>query len=100
MGNSTFSGYQTSRVWRNEGNEVFKEVAAEIGLNDIGDGRGLAIADFDNDGDLDVYISNQGQENVFYRNDIGNKNNWLLVELTGTNCNRDAIGTRITSSAM
>jgi tetratricopeptide (TPR) repeat protein len=96
MGDSTFSGYQCSRVWRNEGNEVFTEVAEELGLADIRDGRGLAIADFDNDGDLDVYISNQGQESVFYRNDIGNRNNWLQIELTGTNCNRDAVGTRVT----
>ena len=96
MGDSTFSGYEPSRVWRNEGNEVFTEVAAKLGLADKHDGRGLAIADFDNDGDLDVYISNQGQESSFYRNDLGNRNNWLQVELTGTNCNRDAIGTRVT----
>ncbi len=95
MGDSTFAGYEPSRVWRNEGNEVFVEVAARIGLNDHRDGRGLAIADFDNDGDLDVYISNQGQDGVFYRNDIGNKNSWLQIELTGTHCNRDAIGTRV-----
>ncbi|MCK4340598.1 MAG: VCBS repeat-containing protein [Phycisphaerae bacterium] len=96
MGDSTFSGYQTSRVWRNEGNEAFEQVAKELGLADIGDGRGLAIADYDNDGDLDVYIANQGQDSSFYRNDIGNKNNWLQIDVSGTNCNRDAIGTRIT----
>ena len=67
-----------------------------MGLADNHDGRGLAIADFDNDGDLDVYIANQGQKSVLYRNDLGNKNNWLQVELTGTNCNRDAIGSRVT----
>jgi hypothetical protein len=54
MENSTFAGYEPSRVWRNDGNEVFTEVAAKLGLADIGDGRGLAIADFDQDGDLDV----------------------------------------------
>jgi len=80
----------------NEGNELFKEVADELGLADQRDGRGLAMADFDNDGDLDVYISNQGQDGVLYRNDLGNRNHWLQVELTGTNCNRNAIGSRIT----
>lgn len=96
MGNSNFVGYEPSRVWRNEGNELFTEVAHDLGLADTRDGRGLGIADFDNDGDLDVYISNQGQDGVLYRNDIGNKNNWLQIELNGTNCNRDAIGTRVT----
>ncbi|MFC1573043.1 CRTAC1 family protein, partial [Candidatus Eisenbacteria bacterium] len=96
LANKTFSGYEPSRVWRNQGNETFTEVAHDLGLADVRDGRGLAIADFDNDGDLDVYISNQGQECALYRNDIGNQRNWLQVELEGTNCNRDAIGTRVT----
>lgn len=96
MGNSTFSGYEPKRVFRNEGNELFTEVAAELGLADKSDGRGLAIADYDNDGDLDVYLANQGQDSVLYRNDRANKENWLQVDVQGTNCHRDAIGTRIT----
>lgn len=94
IGDKTFSGYQPSRVWRNEGSEVFTEVAAELGLNDVGDGRGLAIADYDNDGDLDVYISNQGQNATLYRNNSGNRNNWLELELRGTTSNHFVIGAR------
>ncbi|MEW6746174.1 MAG: VCBS repeat-containing protein [Planctomycetota bacterium] len=79
MGDATFAAYEASRVWRNDGNEMFSEVAAELGLADTRDGRGLALADFDNDGDLDVYISNHGQDGVLYRNDLGNRNHWLQI---------------------
>jgi enediyne biosynthesis protein E4 len=96
MGDSTFSGYEPKRLFHNEGNETFKEVAAELGLADTRDGRGLAMFDFDNDGDLDVYMSCQGQESLFWRNDLGNKNHWLEVDLEGKHCNRDAIGARVT----
>jgi len=95
MGDSTFAGYEPKRVFRNDGNETFTEVAAQLGLADRHDGRGLAIADFDNDGDLDVYLSNQGQESVLYRNEVGNANRWLEVDLVGTHGNRNAIGARI-----
>ena len=95
IGERTFSGYEASRLFRNEGNEVFTEVAAEQGVNHNGDGRGLVVADFDNDGDLDIYLTNQDQEAVLYRNDIGGRNNWLELDLVGTIGNRNAVGTRV-----
>ena len=96
MGDSTFAGYEPKRVFHNEGNETFKEVAAELGLDNTSDGRGLAIFDYDNDGRLDVYMTCQGQDSIFWHNEIRNSNNWIEVDLEGTHCNRDAIGARIT----
>ena len=54
--------------------------------------RGAAYADFDHDGDLDVLISTNHGPAYLYRNDGGNKNNWLAVKLEGTKSNRSAVG--------
>jgi hypothetical protein len=54
--------------------------------------RGAAYADYDHDGDLDVIISTNNGPAYLFRNDGGNKNNWLNVRLTGTKSNRSAIG--------
>lgn len=58
-------------------------------------GRGAAAGDYDNDGDLDLFIVNHGGPGVLLRNDGGNRNNWLQVALEGRDSNRSAIGTRI-----
>jgi hypothetical protein len=55
-------------------------------------GRGSAVADFDNDGDLDIAISVSGSYPQLLRNDGGNANNWLEVMLVGTKSNRDGVG--------
>jgi hypothetical protein len=61
--------------------------------------RGLALGDFNNDGAVDVLISNNDAAPVLLRNDIGSKNHWLGVSLRGKKANPDAIGTRVTYQA-
>jgi hypothetical protein len=62
-------------------------------------GRGLAVGDIDNDGDLDLLVTNNGQDAELLRNDGGNRANALLVQLRGTGGNTQAIGARIRLTA-
>ncbi|MHC4743720.1 MAG: FG-GAP repeat domain-containing protein, partial [Planctomycetota bacterium] len=54
-------------MYRNDGNWKFTDVTRETGLGDTGYGLGVAVADYDNDGDKDLYLNNYGP-NVLYRN--------------------------------
>ena len=62
-------------------------------------GRGMAVGDFDNDGDLDVLVSNNGEAPLLLRNEGGNRNNWLGVQLVSTSSNPAAVGAIITWQA-
>lgn len=79
----------------------FREVAAEHGvsLKKFYSGRGLAIGDFDNDGDSDLLLMNVGEPPVLLRNDGGNRSHWLGIKLVGTKSNRDGIGATIIVTA-
>lgn len=57
----------TNRLYRNLGDWKFEDVTSEAGVGDAGYGLGCVAGDTDNDGDLDLYVSNYG-DNVFYRN--------------------------------
>jgi len=80
---------------------AFKNVSAQSGSIFSRDfsGRGMATGDFDNDGDLDVLISNNGEPPVLLRNEGGNKNNWLGLQLVATKSNPAAVGAVITWQA-
>ena len=58
--------------------------------------RGLALGDFDNDGAVDVLISNNDEPPVLLRNNVGAQNHWLGINLVGKKANPDAIGARVT----
>jgi len=77
--------------------KAFREVAAQHGaaLRKHYLGRGLAVGDYDNDGDPDLLLMNAGEPPVLLRNDGGNHNNWLGVKLVGGKSGRDAVGARV-----
>ena len=81
-------------MFRNLGKGQFAKVSDSLGpyfMRPIA-GRGLATADYDNDGDADIAINNRGDYPELLRNDGGNSNHWLEVLLIGTRSNRDGIG--------
>jgi hypothetical protein len=99
IGDRSFSGYEPARLWRNDGLAAFVETAEALNLADKRDGRGVVCFDYDNDGDLDIFVANQNAPPELFRNDGGNRNNWLAVALVpdpGTGSNRDGLGTRVT----
>ena len=95
----SWSGYQRKKLFRSLGAQTFKEIAAEAGIDNDRDGRGIALADFDNDGRLDIYQTNAGQPSLLYRNVSPHPGHWLELRLVGTRSNRDAIGARVTVRA-
>ncbi|HJP91132.1 MAG TPA: CRTAC1 family protein [Pyrinomonadaceae bacterium] len=111
-GDISWNGYEHNVLLRNEGPAPdgtlqFTDVAMAMGADDIRDARGTATADFDNDGDLDVVINNNPGDSgraelsraTLLRNNIGERRNWLAIELRGTESNRDAVGALVTIEA-
>ncbi len=80
------------------GQRVFVDVSRSVGpyFDTRSVARGLATGDFDNDGDLDFFVLNIDQPSVLLRNDGGNRNNWITLQLIGTKSNRDGIGAKVT----
>jgi enediyne biosynthesis protein E4 len=89
---------QPKTLYRNLRNGRFEDVSAQSGAAILAEnlGRGCAFGDFDNDGDVDVIVNNLDSAPSLLRNDIGNRNNWIMFKCVGTKSNRSAIGTRVT----
>src|SRR6516162_561618 len=88
-------GYaQAAQMFENLGGGRFRDVADEVGggFNQPKVGRGLAVGDFDRDGDLDMLLTTNNGSAFLYRNDVSNGNRCLRLKLVGTKSNRDAIG--------
>lgn len=92
---------EEDQLFENNGEGSFVDVSVEHGAHFQVErvSRGACFGDYDNDGDIDVYIVNLEDEGILLRNDKGNQNNWLILNLIGNESNRDAIGTRVKLTA-
>ncbi len=84
-------------MFRNLGAGKFEMVSEELGPDFMRPtvGRGMAEADFNNDGGLDLLVNNRGDVAQLLRNDGASANNWLQIFLVGTKSNRDGVGSSL-----
>ncbi len=91
---------QLPSLFQNRGDNTFRDIGADAGLRAVSVGRGCAYGDYDNDGDLDLIVSNNGVNPNYrsawlLRNDSDNVGNYLRISTVGTQSNRDGIGTKV-----
>ena len=99
----SFSGYERDPLYLNLEGKKFTDISGVSGIDSITDGRAGVFADFDNDGDLDVFSTTiQNQAHLLFRNNVGQDANYLRIALEGDEkIGRDAFGSvvRVKTSA-
>jgi tetratricopeptide (TPR) repeat protein/peroxiredoxin len=92
----TWSGYERNVFYANNRNGTFSPVAGALGLDFVEDGRAFALADFDHDGRLEVFVKNRNAPQVrLLKNVVKDLGPSIAFRLRGTKSNRDAIGATI-----
>ena len=91
---------QRNLFYWNQGG-YFREAETESGaaMAETRVSRGAAFGDYDNDGDVDLLVVNLNERPTLLRNEGGNANSWLGIDLEGSAGNRDGIGARVSVTA-
>lgn len=92
--NDSFPFKQSNQIWQNIGNGSYKETSSEQGenFNQKGVSRGLAVGDIDNDGDIDMLVTNNNGNPQLLVNKLDNKTNWIGFHLKNSTTKRSDIG--------
>ncbi len=99
-GDPDYSTLVPNRMFRNAAGKLFQDITSAGGFGHLQKGHGISFADFDNDGDQDIYqvmggaYPGDNYRNVLYENP-GATNHWLTLKLEGVKSNRAAFGARI-----
>ena len=99
-GGAEMARFEPDALLRNRGDGTFVDLAGQIGVEQLEKGHGVTFADYDGDGDQDIYVPIGGffpgerGSNRLLRNDTEG-HNWVTLSLVGTQSNRDGIGARV-----
>ena len=104
MAQNSWNGWERKLLFLNLGHGKFDDIARSAGCDDIRDGRGVALADFNHDGKLDIVINNNAAAPTIYLNRLPATGNWFRCNLIGSpsptggepGSNRDALGAKAT----
>ena len=94
MGDNSWNGYEYNCLFSNVGDGQFVDIARPTGADGVLDGRGVATADFNGDGRIDLAINNNNRQPTLYLNQLA-AGNWLRLDLIGESGNRDAVGAKV-----
>jgi len=89
------SSVQSNYVFKNKGDLTFQDNTKEWGFDNEVNSNGIAYADLDNDGDLDLVVNNLNKNASIYQNNINGKQNYISFQLNGTKNNAFAYGTKV-----